>query len=204
MLFFGIGILVTTLFFRKSDINVAFSLLALLGGLATICFTLTDLYPNWSAYNFFIGTFKIGNGNHDEPLMFFMHYWMVLIALNNLIWINKITRRQFILVLISISVYALYIFLVSHFLKIETHVTAIVKGDFVYLPASYYQGYDYQMTEPSYSIFMKIFHTDNWVIGSISAWISFAIIVILMILIKNGINKLNTKKNHPYLLFINN
>lgn len=193
--FIGILLPVVMLFDKKNKITPSIALLAILGGFATIFFTIPEMYNNQIGWkSFFIGNLSIGDGSHDEPLMFTMHYWMICLGINTITWYCKIKLFDIIKVIALIIIYFLYIFTISRTLNIQTHVTAIVQGDLVKLNDSYYLSGKYY-TSPSYSIFCEIFKTSSWEIGTVSAWISFTVITLLIAGIKNIFWLINNDKS---------
>ncbi len=147
--FIGVLILILKLFDNKhKHLLKPLAFLSILGGYAAIFFTCTATYSTlpmsnvtrpWDAYYFFFSARTIGVGDSDEPLMFLMHFWMVTIGVHTVVWDGRITLKDFGIILFSIILYAIYIFGVSRGLNIETHVTAMVKGDFVIMDKPYYE-----------------------------------------------------------------
>ncbi len=162
------------------------ALLGLLGGCATVFFTTPDLYGDkWDLQTFFIGSRKIGVSGSDEPLMFLMHYWMIMMALIILVNDRKITWKTYLSTVACILVYAGYITLISQLLNIQTHVTATVVGDFELLDPSYYALSGPLPAHPSYKIFCEIYGVTNWKWAAVDTWITFGVIVTLFVAIKN-------------------
>ena len=163
------------------------ALLALLGGTATVFFTTPDLYSNvWNAQLFFIGSRTIGVSDSDEPLMFTMHFWMIIMALITLSTDKKISLKEYGKTVLFILCYAGYITLCSQLLDIKTHVTATVIGDFVKLSPSYYEWMSIADGHPSYGIFIEIYGVSNWIWASVVTWITFAVIVTIFVAIHNA------------------
>ena len=162
------------------------ALLALLGGCATVFFTTPDLYSHiWNGQLFFIGSRTIGDSGSDEPLMFTMHFWMIVMALITLLTDKKITLKEYGKTILFILCYAGYISLCSQLLNIKTHVTATVIGDFVHLSPSYYEWMSTAPGHPSYGIFIDIYGVSNWKWASVVTWITFAVIVTIFVAIHN-------------------
>ncbi len=211
--FLALFILILKIFDNKKKILLKpISYLAVLGGYATLFFTVTDsylymptsdgsiVYRNWDAYYFFFSSKTIGVGDSDEPLMFLMHLWMVVIGLHTIVWESKVTMKEFGKILACIVIYAIYIFSMQKGLHLFTHVTAIVEGDFMQMPPSYYEFvYDGKVISqypghPSYAVFIDIYGCKTWEAASAVTWITFAVIVILIILIKNTIYYFTNKQ----------
>ncbi len=183
--FIGILLPFAFLFDKKKKIVPSIAVLSVLGGFATMFFTIPEMYSRpFDAKLFFIGNLNIGDGSHDEPLMFIMHYWMICVGLNIIVWQDKITFIDIIKIIGIILLYLGLILGVSRGFNIQTHVTALVEGDFVKLDDSYYLG-DKYYTAPSYEVFCDIFNTSNWELAALSAWSSFTWITLLIAGFKN-------------------
>lgn len=183
--FLGILLPITLLIDKNKKFVPAVAVLSVLGGFATMFFTVPEMYNvPFNAKLFFIGNLNIGDGSHDEPLMFLMHYWMICIGLNVIVWRSKITLWDTFKVVILILSYLAYILAISRGFNIQTHVTAVVQGDFVKLNESYYANNKYYAL-PSYEVFCEIFGTTSWQLGIVAAWTSFAWITLLIIGFKN-------------------
>ncbi len=209
----GFLILILKLFDNKKKILLKpVSYLAVLGGYATLFFTVTDSYlyapttdgsvkyRDWDAYYFFFSSKTLGIGDSDEPLMLLMHLWMVIIGLHTIVWESKVSMKDFCKILACIIIYAIYIYSMSKGLHLFTHVTAIVEGDFMKMPDEYYvfewngQHIDEYPGHPSYKVFIDIYGCKTWEVASAVTWITFAVIVILFVLIKNVVYYFTNKE----------
>lgn len=216
--FVGFWILIVKIFDNKNKyILKPLAYMSALGGYATLLFTCTETYlfetgkytaenyveRPWDAYYFFFSAKTIGIGDSDEPLMFLMHFWMVCIGVHTIVWEPSVTVKDIIKILAFVILYAIYIFAVSRGLDIQTHVTAMVKGDFVSMPDEYYtREIDGRhpmkyLGHPSYQVFLDIYYGGNhspdlWGAGSALAWVSFTVIVLLIIALKNIVYSLTT------------
>lgn len=163
------------------------ALLGLLGGCATVFFTTPDLYGNkWNLQTFFIGARNIGTSECDEPLMFLMHYWMIIMSLIVIVTDKKISLKTYGLTILCILTYAAYITIMSQTLDIRSHVTATVIGDFERLSPEYYASYGgIEKAHPSYEIFCEIYGVTNWKWAAVDTWVTFAVIVTIFVFIKN-------------------
>lgn len=199
---------------KKKVLLKPLAYLACLGGYATLFFTVTESYLTipgtngtvaqpWDAYYFFFSAkgSEIGNGSSDEPLMFLMHYWMVLIGLHTIVWESKVNWKEFLIILTFIVLYAIYIYSMSSSLQLYTHVTAMVKGDFEpmtsgqapIIPDYYtfvYNGVNLNKYpgHPSYKVFVDIYGCTTWEAASAVTWVTFAVIVCIEIFIKNFVS----------------
>ncbi len=172
------------------------ALLALLGGTATVFFTTPDLYGHrWDVQLYFIGSRTIGVSDSDEPLMFLMHYWMIVMSLIVIALGPKITLKEYLKTITFILCYAGYITLCSQLLDIKTHVTATVIGDFIKLDPQYYSIFAVDNGHPSYQIFLEIYGINDWISGAVVTWITFAVIVSIFVLIKNTVYYFEVKNN---------
>ena len=195
-----LGILTPILFifdWKRKILLKPIAILSILGGMATILFTLPDLYNYWDLKKFFIGSDYAGGNNGDEPLMFLMHWWMISLGFIVLVKSDYYKFKDFLIILAFIICYCAYILIVSKSLNIQSHVTALAYGDYFQLPNEYYQ-HQWAVTldaHPPYAIFIDIFKTNKSWIGSLSSWISFAIIVIMIISIKNLSKRYFDRKN---------
>ncbi len=184
----GILILVLKIFDNKYKLFLRpLSYLALLGGAATMLATVPDQYAshNWDAYYFFFSNKTWGLGDSEEPLMFLMHWWMIVIGLNEIVWGKKPNIRDISIIITFALLYALYIYLVSSNLNIYSHVTAMVKGDFDLMDSSYY---DTQWAiapgHPGYAVFKDIYGISDWKVAAAVSWITFTVFVIIMVVLK--------------------
>ncbi len=211
--FVGILILFLKIFDNKKKVLLKpVAYLAVLGGYATLFFTVTEsylylptvddsiVYRDWDPYYFFFSAKTLGIGDSDEPLMFLMHLWMVVIGVHTVVWESRVTMKEFCKILACIILYAIYIYSMSAGLHLYTHVTAIVEGDFMRMPPDYYTFEWDGVTisqypgHPSYSVFIDIYGCKTWQAASVVTWITFAVIVILVILLKNTVYYFTNKE----------
>lgn len=194
--------------YKKQILLKPLAMLSILGGMATILFSTPDLYQYWNANIFFAGSKYAGGNNGDEPLMFLMHLWMVVIGCTVVARTDKYRMKHILIIIGFIMLYCAYILMISKLLDIKTHVTALEIGDYYLLDKSYYD-HQWAVTKephPPYQIFVEIFSTNKTWAGPVISWSVFAMFVILMITTKNIsyniINKksISNKEHTPFII----
>ncbi len=186
---------------KKKILLKPLSILGILGGMATILFTTIDLYSInvWNVKEFFLGSNYAGSNNGNEPLMFIMHYWMIIISFFVVSRTDSYKIKDVFKIVIFIIIYLIYILIIAYSLNIKSHVTALVVGDYFILNNSYYiHQWSLSKPHPPYSIFVEIFGTNKSWIGSLSSWLTFTIITIIIILVKNLLFKYFNQKKQSY------
>ncbi len=163
---------------KSRNTSKVISLFSFFGGFFTIFFGMTQIkeisIPFWK----FI---FIGDNNYT---MFMYHYIMMLLSLIILINSKKFTKWSFVGSVLFITIFIIYVLIVSSIFSIETNTTGLKEGDW-YSPydKSVYWYCEYgklaELTKLSY-------------IGNVIFWYSiWTICIILEIIIKNVATKSN-------------
>lgn len=182
---------------KKQRVLKPIALLSVIGGLATIFFTIPELYTSWDIKKFFIGTFDIGISHSDEPLMFIMHLWMVGIGFYIITKNNYFNRYNILFLSIYIVLYISYILSISLPLNIESHVSGLAYGDIFKMSEEYYlfNNLLYE-TIPSYGLMSILNLNHPW--SSALLWVGIILIIILSVAFKNTSNFLIQNKILKY------
>ena len=178
------------------------SVLCILGGVMNLVFSAIPLYNSyqWDAYTFFLGAKTFGV-QKDAPLTFIMHYWMIIGGSLVLMYSKMFKIRDYLVLLAIAIIYISYVIACSYSLKIYSHVTAVVAGDYVSI-IDWYPGY-YNPVDlkgnplidrygdiitspirPPYHIFMSIFPIKQWQWGAVFAYACLIMFVVIILLIK--------------------
>ena len=168
------------------------SVISVLGGACTIFFTISELYTYWDCYGFFFGSKVVGGITNDEPLMFLMHFWMVIIGLIVMTNTTRFKLKDVAILLLFFVLYLCYISGIAYGYSILSHVSAIVRGDVVVLDEKYYIFNDIIKTpHPTYQITSDLSGIQNWRILCSITWIMIVILSLLIMGIKNSCHWIN-------------